>query len=133
MKTLEQIAAELQGYDPKALGAAQVNEFLARLVEPVTDVEDVGIFQSLGRVLARDVSLAEEPGTSSIQNVLRGCVDAVADDGHPGLALVRVRVGDAMLLARLTKRSAASLGVAPGRTLWVQSTVTLLRAAPGRC
>jgi molybdopterin molybdotransferase len=55
MKTLEQIAAELQGYDPKALGAAQVNEFLARLVEPVTDVEDVGIFQSLGRVLARDV------------------------------------------------------------------------------
>ena len=72
------------------------------------------------RVLARDVSLAEEPGTSSIQNVLRGCVDAVGDDGHPGLALVRVRVGDAMLLARLTKRSAASLGVAPGRTLWVQ-------------
>ena len=72
------------------------------------------------RVLARDVSLAEEPGTSSIQNVLRGCVDAVGDDGHPGLALVRVRVGDAMLLARLTKRSAASLGVVPGRTLWVQ-------------
>ena len=72
------------------------------------------------RVLARDVSLAEEPGTSSIQNVLRGCVDAVADDGHPGLALVRVRVGDAMLLARLTKRSAALLGVVPGRTLWVQ-------------
>ena len=72
------------------------------------------------RVLARDVSLAEEPGTSSIQNVLRGCVDAVGDDGHPGLALVRVRVGDAMLLARLTKRSAALLGVVPGRTLWVQ-------------
>jgi len=33
---------------------------------------------------------------------------------------VRVRVGDAMLLARLTKRSAALLGVVPGRTLWVQ-------------
>ncbi|HEY9209716.1 molybdenum ABC transporter ATP-binding protein [Acidovorax soli] len=72
------------------------------------------------RVLARDVSLAQEPGSSSIQNVLRGCVDAVGDDQHPGLALVRVRVGDAMLLARLTKRSAASLGVAPGRMLWVQ-------------
>mgnify|MGYP001252815936 FL=1 len=72
------------------------------------------------RILARDVSLAEDPGTSSIQNVLRGCVDAMTDDGHPGLALVRVRVGEAMLLARLTKRSAASLGVAPGRTLWVQ-------------
>lgn len=72
------------------------------------------------RVLARDVSLAEHPGTSSIQNVLRGCVDAVGDDEHPGLSLVRVRVGDAMLLARLTKRAAASLGVAPGQALWVQ-------------
>lgn len=33
MKTIEQIAAELQGYDPQALSATQVNEFLARLVE----------------------------------------------------------------------------------------------------
>ncbi|WP_204247549.1 TOBE domain-containing protein [Acidovorax carolinensis] len=66
------------------------------------------------------MNLAEEPGTSSIQNVMRGCVDAVADDGHPGLALVHVRLGYAMLLARLTKRSAASLGVVPRRVLWVQ-------------
>ena len=72
------------------------------------------------RVLARDVSLAEQPGTSSIQNVLRGRVDAVGDDEHPGLALVRVQVGNAMLLARLTKRAAASLKVTPGLELWVQ-------------
>jgi molybdate transport system ATP-binding protein len=72
------------------------------------------------RVLARDVSLAEHPGTSSIQNVLRGYVDAVGDDEHPGLALVRVRVGEVVLLARLTKRAAASLGVTPGQELWVQ-------------
>lgn len=72
------------------------------------------------RVLARDVSLALEPGTSSIQNVLRGTVDAVGDDEHPGLLLVRVRVGVSLLLARLTRRSAASLGVVPGRELWVQ-------------
>lgn len=52
--------------------------------------------------------------------MLRGCVDAIGDDEHPGLALVRVRVGDAILLARLTKRAAASLGVTPGETLWVQ-------------
>ena len=37
MKTIEQIAAELQGYDPQALSAAAVNDFLSRLVEPVTD------------------------------------------------------------------------------------------------
>jgi molybdate transport system ATP-binding protein len=72
------------------------------------------------RVLARDVSLAQQPGTSSIQNVLRGQVDALSDDEHPGLALVRVRVGSTMLLARLTKRAAASLGVKPGLELWVQ-------------
>lgn len=73
------------------------------------------------RVLARDVSLAREPpGRSSIQNVLQGRVDAVADDEHPGLALVRVRVGATKLLARLTRRAVASLGVAPGQELWVQ-------------
>ena len=35
MKTIEQIAAELQGYDPQALSADRVNEFLAQLVQPV--------------------------------------------------------------------------------------------------
>lgn len=73
------------------------------------------------RVLARDVSLAREhPGPSSIQNVLQGRVDAIADDEHPGLALVRVQVGAAKLLARLTKRAAVSLGAAPDQELWVQ-------------
>jgi molybdopterin molybdotransferase len=55
MKTLEQIAAQLQGYDPQALSARQVNEFLAHLVHPVAEVESVGIFEALGRVLAQDV------------------------------------------------------------------------------
>lgn len=73
------------------------------------------------RVLARDVSLATEPpGVTSIQNVLQGRVDAMADDEHPGLALVRVQVGGSMLLARLTRRSAALLRVAPGQDVWLQ-------------
>jgi molybdate transport system ATP-binding protein len=73
------------------------------------------------RVLARDVSLAQQyPGPSSIQNVFPGRVDAIADDEHPGLALVRVRVGDCVLVARLTKRSAAELAVSVGQELWVQ-------------
>ncbi|UOB04536.1 gephyrin-like molybdotransferase Glp [[Acidovorax] ebreus] len=55
MKTIDQIAAELQGYDPQALRAADVNTFLERLVAPVTRTEEVGIFDALGRVLARDV------------------------------------------------------------------------------
>jgi molybdopterin molybdotransferase len=55
MKTIDQIAAELQGYDPQALSADTVNAFLAKLVEPVTTTETVGIFDALGRVLAQDV------------------------------------------------------------------------------
>lgn len=55
MKSIEQIAAELQGYDPQALSADAVNDFLSRLVAPVTATETVGIFEALGRVVARDV------------------------------------------------------------------------------
>ncbi|EER60220.1 molybdenum cofactor synthesis domain protein [Acidovorax delafieldii 2AN] len=55
MKTIAQIAAELQGYDPQALSADQVSAFLERLVQPVEATEEVGIFDALGRVLARDV------------------------------------------------------------------------------
>ena len=55
MKSLDQIAAELQGYDPQALSASAVNAFLAQLVTPLTDTETVGVFDALGRVLAADV------------------------------------------------------------------------------
>ncbi len=55
MKSIEQIAAELQGYDPQALSAAAVNDFLARLVEPVTQAEERPLFDALDRVLAQDV------------------------------------------------------------------------------
>ena len=55
MKSIEQIAAELQGYDPQALSAQAVNEFLARLVEPVIDTEELPLFDALDRVLAQDV------------------------------------------------------------------------------
>jgi molybdopterin molybdotransferase len=53
--TIEQIAAQLQGYDPQALSAEAVGEFLARLVAPLTQTEQVGIFDAPGRVLARDL------------------------------------------------------------------------------
>ena len=55
MKTLAQIAAELQGYDPQALPADDVLRFLAKLVTPVQDQCAVPLFEALGRVLAADV------------------------------------------------------------------------------
>lgn len=73
------------------------------------------------QVLARDVSLATEiPSQSSIQNVLQGHVDAIADDNHPSLALVRVKVGHVMFLSRLTKRAVALLDITTGQAVWVQ-------------
>lgn len=55
MKTIDQIAAELQGYDPKALSAANVQAFLSRLVQPVTQTEKLPVLEALDRVLAEDV------------------------------------------------------------------------------
>jgi molybdopterin molybdotransferase len=57
MKSIEDIAAALQGYDPQALSVEQVGEFLAHLVEPVSpqDAHNVALFDALGRVLAHDV------------------------------------------------------------------------------
>ena len=55
MKTLAQIAAELDGYDPQALPADDVLRFLAKLVTPVQDASDVALFEALGRVLSKDV------------------------------------------------------------------------------
>ncbi len=73
------------------------------------------------RVLARDVSLAvRHPEPSSIQNVLDGTVESLGDDDHPGLLLVRVQIGASQLVARLTRRSAAQLGIAPGLPVSVQ-------------
>ena len=55
MKTLADMAAGLEGYDPQALPAAAVQAFLSELVTPVTDTETLGIFDALGRVLAQDI------------------------------------------------------------------------------
>jgi molybdate transport system ATP-binding protein len=80
------------------------------------------------RVLARDVSItsAQQTGTS-IGNQLRGEVEAIADDAHPALALVRVRVGRVAVLARLSRRSAHTLQLAPGMPVWAQvKTVALM-------
>jgi molybdate transport system ATP-binding protein len=87
------------------------------------------------RVLARDVSLARSPQVgSSIANQLPATVEAIADAEHPALALVRVRIGGAggaALVARLTRRSAHALALAPGLPVWAQvKTVALMEQGP---
>ena len=53
--TLHDIAERLQGYDPQALSAQHVNDFLAQLVQPVTQPETVPLMQAHGRILAQDI------------------------------------------------------------------------------
>lgn len=73
------------------------------------------------RVLARDVSLAiSQPTRSSIQNILQGRIESMMDDDNPGLALVRVTVGQSFFLARVTQRSVADLALAVGQDVWLQ-------------
>jgi molybdopterin molybdotransferase len=57
MKSIDDIAAALQGYDPQALSVNQVGDFLAQLVQPVPpdESQDVYLFDALGRILAQDV------------------------------------------------------------------------------
>jgi molybdopterin molybdotransferase len=55
MKTLDQIAEQLQGYDPQALRVDAANAFLQQLVQPITDKCAVELMHALGSVVAHDV------------------------------------------------------------------------------
>ena len=52
---LNDIAERLQGYDPQALTARHVNDFLAQLMQPVRESETVPLMQAHGRILAQNV------------------------------------------------------------------------------
>jgi molybdopterin molybdotransferase len=94
LKSLDQIAAELQGYDPQALSADAVGEFLARLVEPLRESETVGVMAAQGRVLAADLvsPISVPPHDNS-------AMDGYAFDGsqlRPGAPLTLEPVGTAL-------------------------------------
>ncbi|MFC3913214.1 molybdenum ABC transporter ATP-binding protein [Pseudaeromonas sharmana] len=73
------------------------------------------------RVLARDVSISlQQQHDTSIQNHFHGIVDSIQIDEHPGLTLVRVCVGTAILIARLTTRAAHELQITSGKQVWLQ-------------
>ncbi len=80
------------------------------------------------RVLARDVSIATlAPLQTSIQNQLGCVVVNISADAHPSQCLVRLRCGSAIVLARITARSAHQLGLMPGQAVWAQlKSVALL-------
>jgi molybdate transport system ATP-binding protein len=73
------------------------------------------------RIDARDVSLALQPPTlSSISNILAARVVELSADRDPAQVLVKLEVGTNAILARVTRRSVAQLGIAPGCSLYAQ-------------
>ena len=53
--------------------------------------------------------------------------DSVAD-AHPALTLVKLRVGESPLLARLTRRSAHALEITPGQLVYAQIKAVALES-----
>ncbi len=72
------------------------------------------------RIPARDVSLCRSyPQDSSILNILPVTVAELERSGDTRV-LLRLALGDQYLLARITRRSAAQLALAPGDALYAQ-------------
>ena len=79
------------------------------------------------QLLARDVILATQPVQGlSVRNALASTVIAIADDWF-GAALVRVDVGGAIVLARITQDALRALRLRPGDAVW-----TLIKAVSTR-
>jgi len=84
------------------------------------------------RVRARDVSLAlRPPQDTSILNVLAGRILEIVE-GPGAAADVRLSVGEATLLARVTRRSADRLGLRPGLEVYAMvKAISLDRHSTG--
>lgn len=70
------------------------------------------------RILAQDVMLATaRPDGISALNILSTVIEDIRLGDGPG-ALVRLRLGDEALLARITRRSVEALGLQPGKAVF---------------
>ena len=80
------------------------------------------------RILARDVSLSvADHDQSTIQNRIRGVIQSMDEDRHPGQCLVSVRCGQTVLLARVTRRALSTLGLKVNQPILCQiKSVALL-------
>lgn len=72
------------------------------------------------KVVARDVSLSLERQHSSILNVLPATVAEIAPTRSPAQVLLRLDLGGAALLARITRYSLERLSLQPGSRVWAQ-------------
>jgi len=90
--------------------------------------DDIGTSTRV-RILARDVSVAlDRQVDTSILNRLPADITDMADDADAAMALLRLRCGSSVLLARVTRRSVRHLRLAPGQRVWAQvKSVAIVR------
>jgi molybdate transport system ATP-binding protein len=125
---------------PDLVGA--VIEGLVTRINPDTGIADLAVGTGVLQVsltgvpvgarvrlqlLARDVILATQPVQGlSVRNALASTVIAISDDEF-GAALVRVDVGGAIVIARITQDARQALKLRPGDAVW-----TLIKAVSTR-
>ena len=90
MKSLDEIAQALQGFDPQALSVDKAQEFIQHLVQalPPVAAEELPLMQALGRIVAEDIiSPIHVPAHDN------SAMDGFAFDGKQlGLAPLKLRV-----------------------------------------
>lgn len=70
------------------------------------------------QLLARDIILAiQKPQGLSVRNELQGVVTELMPDDFDAV-LVKVDIGGAILLSRITREAASALGLRPGSQVW---------------
>jgi len=90
MKSLDEIAQALQGFDPQALSVDKAQEFIQHLVQalPPVAAEELPLMQALGRIVAEDIiSPIDVPAHDN------SAMDGFAFDGKQlGLTPLKLRV-----------------------------------------
>lgn len=82
------------------------------------------------RIRANDVSICrEDPGTSTVLNVLPAAIDSIRSDSESS-ELVQLAVGSEHILARVTRRSRAQLDLKPGDKVLAQIKSVAVKNAP---
>ncbi len=83
------------------------------------------------RIRAGDVSLCRDrPEQSTILNIVPGIIEELQDGDGPTV-LVRLKVGEDMLVARITRRSVRELGLRVGDEVLAQVKSVAVRNLPG--
>lgn len=73
------------------------------------------------QIFAKDISITlNEPLLTSIQNHFACIIESINTDQHPSQAIVQLKCGNTLLLARITQRAVAQLQLTVNQQVWAQ-------------